>query len=119
MTNEEKKRRTKKIKSVRHLAQNIHKLRNAVRTDMRSDDERKRLTALAVALMDKTAERVGNEASARENGHFGVTGFRNNHVEVNGNNVKINYFFSSLGIYHLLAWNARLKNIFIIYPSYN
>jgi len=91
MTDEEKKRRTKKIKSVRHLAQNIHKLRNAVRTDLRSDDEKKRLTALAVALMDKTAERVGNESSAREHGHFGVTGFRNNHVEVNGNNVKIDY----------------------------
>ncbi len=91
MADEEKKRRTKKIKSVRHLAQNIHKLRNAVRTDLRSDDERKRLTALAVALMDKTAERVGNEASARENGHFGVTGFRSNHVEVNGNSVKVDY----------------------------
>ena len=57
---------------------------------MKSDDEKTRLTALAIALMDKTAERVGNEASAKE-GHVGVTGFKSGQVTVSGDTVTIKY----------------------------
>ena len=77
MKKEEQTRRKKKTESVRSLAQNIHKLRRKLTTDMKSDDEKIRLTALAIAIIDKTAERVGNEASAKA-GHVGVTGFKNN-----------------------------------------
>jgi len=90
MTPEEQTRRQKKCKSVRHLAENIHTLRSKVSKDLRSDDEKTRLTALAVALMDKTASRVGNDESAKS-GHFGVTGWRNKHVTVSGNTVTIKY----------------------------
>jgi DNA topoisomerase-1 len=90
LTKEEKNRRQKKIKSVRHLAENIHRLRSQVTKDLKSKDEKTRMTALAVALMDKTYERVGNDASAKD-GHFGVTGFQNQHVTVNGDKVTIKY----------------------------
>jgi DNA topoisomerase-1 len=90
MTTEEKTRRQKKTKSVRHLAENIQSLRNKVTRDLKSEDEKTRLTALAIALMDKTASRVGNSESAK-NGHFGVTGWRNKHVTVSGNTVTIKY----------------------------
>lgn len=90
MTTEEKTRRQKKTKSVRHLAENIRSLRNKVTRDLKSDDEKTRLTALAITLMDKTASRVGNSESAK-NGHFGVTGWRNKHISVNGNTVTIKY----------------------------
>ena len=45
-----------------------------------AEDEKTMLTALVIALMDKTAERVGNEESASESKHFGVTGFQKKHV---------------------------------------
>ena len=70
MTDEEKNRRRKKVEALRHMAKNIQRLRAQVNKDLKSDDEKTRLTALAVALMDKTAERVGNEESAKE-GHLG------------------------------------------------
>jgi DNA topoisomerase-1 len=90
MTKEEVARRQKKTKSVRKLAQSINGLRTKVTNDLKSSDEKVRLTALAVALMDRTAERVGNAASAKD-GHFGVTGWRNKHIKVNGNTVTIKY----------------------------
>jgi hypothetical protein len=90
MTPEEKTRREKKTRSVRKLAEEIHKLRSKVTKDLSSDDEKTRLTALAVALMDKTAERVGNDESASE-GHFGVTGWQGKHVTVDGDKITIKY----------------------------
>jgi len=90
MTKEEAVRRQKKTKSVRSLAQQIGTLRGRVRRDLRSKDEKIRLTALAVALMDKTAERVGNNASAKD-GHFGVTGWTKKHITISGNKVTLKY----------------------------
>jgi hypothetical protein len=90
MTREEQTRRKKKTESVRKLAGQIHQLRRRVTKDMKSGDEKTRLTALAVALIDKTAERVGNEQSAKE-GHVGVTGFKNGQVTVSGSTITIKY----------------------------
>lgn len=90
MTKEEQARRQKKTKAVRHLAQQIHKLRRKLTTDMKSDDEKTRITALAIAIMDKTAERVGNEASAKA-GHVGVTGFRADQMTISGNTITFKY----------------------------
>jgi len=98
MTDEEKVRRQKKTKSVRHLAGQIHKLRSKVTKDLKADDEKLRMTALAVAIIDKTAERVGNESSAKD-GHYGVTGFQNSHITVSGNEVSLKYVGKS-GVEH-------------------
>jgi hypothetical protein len=49
-----------------------------------------RLTALAVALMDETYERVGNEGSAKE-GHYGVTGWKVKHVKFSGSKATLSY----------------------------
>jgi len=98
MTEEEQARRQKKTRSVRKLAEQISSLRNRVTRDLKSDDERTKLTAFAVALMDKTAERVGNDESA-ENGHFGVTGWRSKHVTIDGDKVTLKYMGKS-GVDH-------------------
>jgi DNA topoisomerase IB len=90
MTQEEQTRREKKTRSVRKLAEEIHLLRSKVSNDLKSDDQKTRLTALAVALMDKTAERVGNDSSAKD-GHFGVTGWQGKHVAVEGNKITLKY----------------------------
>ena len=88
----------KKTVSVKKLAEQISGLRQKVTQDMKSDDEKLKLTATAVALMDCTAERVGNDASAKD-GHVGVTGFQKKHVSVTGNKVKLKYVGKS-GVKH-------------------
>lgn len=98
MTEEDKKRRTKKVQALRRLAENIQRLRNNVTRDLSSDDEKTALTALVVAIIDRTAERVGNESSAKE-GHFGVTGLRKKHVAIKGNQITLDYVGKS-GVKH-------------------
>lgn len=80
----------KKGGQIEHLSGEIQRLRYNVSTDLKSDDEKLALTALVVALMDKTAERVGNETSA-ENGHHGITGLKKRHVSIDGNKITLNY----------------------------
>jgi DNA topoisomerase-1 len=94
----EKKRSTKKVNAVKTLAENITSLRHNVTRDLRSEDERTRMTALVIALMDRTAERVGNDESA-QNGHFGVTGFKKKHISVDGERVLLKYVGKS-GVKH-------------------
>ena len=85
-----KKRWTKKKENIGALAHNIRSLRYNITRDLKSEDEKVFLTALAVALMDKTAERVGNEDSA-ENGHIGITGLRKKHIKIDGNTITLKY----------------------------
>ena len=95
---ESKKTHQKKVDSVKKMTENIESMRRKVRSDMKSDDEKLQLVALAVAVMDKTSERVGNEDSASD-GHFGVTGFRCKHVEISGSKVTLSYTGKS-GVEH-------------------
>ena len=97
-TKEDITRRRKKTVSVKKLAEQINGLRTKVTKDMKSDDEKTKLTATAVALMDCTAERVGNDSSASDD-HVGVTGFKKKNVTVTGNKVKLKYVGKS-GVEH-------------------
>jgi hypothetical protein len=97
-TKEEIVRRQKKTVSVKKLAEQIRGLRHKVTQDMKSSDEKDRLTAAAVAIMDCTAERVGNDSSAGS-GHVGVTGFKKRHVKIEGNKVFLSYTGKS-GVKH-------------------
>jgi len=87
---EEAARRQKKVKSLRTLAKNITGLRHKLAIDLKDKDEKVRLTALAISIIDKTAERVGNDDSAKD-GHFGVTGFRPKHIKVEGAKIRLKY----------------------------
>lgn len=80
----------RKKEGLRDLSQNMERLRRNVAKDMQSPDERTALTALIIAIMDKTAERIGNNNSAG-NGHFGVTGFNKDHVHIVGKKIHFNY----------------------------
>jgi len=95
---EQTNRRRKKTVSVKKLAEQMRGLRQKVTRDMKSDDEKLGLVATAVALMDCTAERVGNDASAAD-GHVGVTGFKKKNVTVSGSKVKLDYVGKS-GVRH-------------------
>jgi 8-oxo-dGTP pyrophosphatase MutT (NUDIX family) len=96
----------KKKDHIMQLASSLRKLRYNLSLDMKSDDEKTRLTALVIAIIDKTAERVGNEHSEEE-GHYGVTGFRKEHIKINGNRVSLEYTGKS-GVEHEKAFTDEL-----------
>ena len=86
-----------KAKKIEGLKKHIGDLRAKVKSDLKSDDPDKMLTALAVALMDETFERVGNDESAKD-GHFGVTGWQRKHISF-GKKTTITYVGKS-GVKH-------------------
>lgn len=88
----------KKKERIGELANGIRRLRHNVTLDLKSEDERTFLTALAIAIMDRTAERVGNDVSAK-NGHHGVTNFRKKHIKIDGNQITLQYVGKS-GVSH-------------------
>lgn len=92
------RRNTRKKKKVQLLERKISKLRTKLCRDLKLKDEKKRLTALAISLIDKTYERVGNEQSA-EDGHFGVTGWKRKHVRFGKGKAIISYVGKS-GVKH-------------------
>jgi hypothetical protein len=91
-------REKKKAERIERLRGSIDKLRSKVKKDLHSQDPEKTLVALAVALMDNTYERVGNEESAK-NGHVGVTGWCKKHVTFSSNGATIRYTGKS-GVKH-------------------
>lgn len=93
-----KKRDKEKAKRLENLRKNIGDLRKKVRSDLDSKDPEKRLTALAVALIDETYERVGNPDSADE-GHYGVTRWRAKHFDIKSNKATVSYIGKS-GVKH-------------------
>jgi DNA topoisomerase-1 len=92
------RRNAEKAKRLEGLSSNISKVRAQVKKDLQSSDRDRSLTALAVALIDETYERVGNEESAGE-GHFGVTGWKKTHISFGKGGAKIKYVGKS-GVKH-------------------
>lgn len=98
MEKELKKRWETKRESIYNLKSCIDKIKRHVREDLVSCNEKDRLTALVIRIMLYTSERVGNEESA-DNGHFGVTQFKNKHIKIQGNRIILDYVGKS-GVEH-------------------
>ena len=98
-------RNRRKAKRLEKLRKNIKHLRSQVKRDLTAEDPEKALTALAVGLMDATAERVGSNASAsgdlNEDGepHFGVTTWTKKHISFGKGGATIKYVGKS-GVKH-------------------
>jgi tRNA nucleotidyltransferase/poly(A) polymerase/2'-5' RNA ligase len=90
--NREKARRLDKLDS------QFPKLKKQVEKDIKAEDEKARQTALAVALINETYERVGNDESASK-GHYGVTGWLKKHITISGNSATVKYVGKS-GVKH-------------------
>ena len=69
----------KKRTAVNTLVASMQKIRYNVTKDLQSENDTTRLKALAVYLMDKSAERVGNAESAAD-GHHGITNLKKSHI---------------------------------------
>ncbi len=91
-------RNKEKAEQVEKLRKSISDLRAKVKSDLDAEDDKTRMSALAVALMDETAERVGNHESA-DDGHFGVTGWLKKHLTFGKDKATIKYVGKS-GVNH-------------------
>ncbi|GAC1392015.1 MAG: DNA topoisomerase IB [Ktedonobacteraceae bacterium] len=67
---------------------------------------REKVLATVVRLLDTTSMRIGNEEYARENGSFGLTTMRDNHVEIEGTNVQF-HFRGKSGKEHMIDVKDR------------
>ncbi len=52
---------------------------------------RERVLATVVDLLDRTLIRVGNDAYARENGSYGLTTLQDDHVDIEGNELRFTF----------------------------
>lgn len=89
------KRNKSKATRVANLAKSLTKLQNQIKKDISSDDEKTKLTALAISVIDQTYERVGNTQSARDLKHYGVTTLMKKHLTFSGNKAILNYIGKS------------------------
>lgn len=92
-------RNNQKADRIERFKSSLGKLRSKVEKDLHSKDTKTKLTALVVALIDHTYERVGNDESAEERGHFGVTGWQKQHVSMGKGKATIKYVGKS-GVKH-------------------
>jgi DNA topoisomerase IB len=93
------RRNNEKADRIEGFKSSLGKLRSKVEKDLQSKDTKTKLTALVVALIDHTYERVGNDNSAEERGHFGVTGWQKQHVSIGKGKATIRYTGKS-GVKH-------------------
>lgn len=103
----------KKRGRIELLANSIRSLRINVNKDLRTYiegvdgyKEKEGLTALIIAIMLKTGERVGNEDSCTK-GHYGTTYFKKSHVTVIGNKIHLDYVGKS-GTHHEKSFSDEL-----------
>ena len=90
------KRHKEKSEKVEKIRQNIDNLEKKIYSDLKGKENRE--VALAVALINHTYERVGNDESA-SNGHYGVTGWKKKHLSFKGDTATLKYTGKS-GVRH-------------------
>jgi DNA topoisomerase-1 len=90
----------------------LPKIRAAVARDLRSAGlSRRKVLAVAITLLERTAMRIGNEEYARANKSFGLTTLRARHVQVHGAKIKVR-FRGKTGREHSVTLNdARIAKI--------
>jgi DNA topoisomerase IB len=93
------KRNNDKANRIEKLRKSLDGLRKKVNGDLTSSNQKTKLIALVVALIDHTYERVGNDESAEEKGHFGVTGWQKQHISIGKGKATIKYTGKS-GVKH-------------------
>lgn len=81
-------RETAKFADLVPFGEALGDLRKAIDADLRRPDlGQDRVLALVLALLDRTAIRIGNESYARANKTFGLTTLRDKHVDITGSTV--------------------------------
>lgn len=70
----------------------LPRVRASVARDLRRPRlDRRKVTAIAVRLLDETGIRVGNDAYTRENRSFGLTTLRDRHARISTNGIELDF----------------------------
>lgn len=92
-----------KFERMREFGQALARIRAKVKRDLAVPvGSRASVLAALVRLLDTTLVRVGNDEYARENGSFGLTTLRNQHVAVKGARLRLRFRGKS-GVWHEVA----------------
>lgn len=90
----------------------LPRIRRAVSRDLgRRGMPKQKVLAAVVALLETTFIRVGNEEYAEENGSFGLTTLRNQHVQVLGDTLKFKFRGKSGQHHDIKIEDKRLAKI--------
>jgi DNA topoisomerase-1 len=116
----------KKRNSVYTLRENLNRLKSKVYKDLKSENEKQKLIATIIRIMINTSERVGNKKSS-ENGHFGVSQFRNKHLKVSGSLIELDYkgksgvdhskVFKDKTVADIIAEKKKQRNMYLFTTS--
>lgn len=68
----------------------LPRIREKIKTDLTSEEPRRRVYATAIALVDQAAMRIGNKQSEK-NDVFGLHNLNVKHLKLDGNNVELTY----------------------------
>ena len=101
-----------KFERLAEFADALPDLRGAVDADLRRPGlPPEKVVALVVHLLDETLIRIGNERYAEDNESFGLTTLRDDHVDIHGSTVELDFVGKS-GVAHTLRIDdARLARI--------
>ena len=94
------------------FGERLRTLRSQVDADLKQSGlPRRKVAALAVAVLDRTLIRVGNTAYADANESYGLTTLRTSHVEVNGSHVSLSFAGKGGADQHLAFSDRRLARL--------
>lgn len=87
-------------------------LRQQVEKDLRQKNlNEKKVIALVIYLLDKTAIRIGNSAYEKMYGSYGITTLKDKHVKIKGSKLKIRFNGKKGVLQDLEVTNARLARL--------
>ena len=96
-----------KYERMAQFAQALPAIRERVKADLALPGlSRQKVLATIVSLMEQTHIRFGNEKYVKENGSYGLTTFRNRHVEVEGSRVTFSFQGKSK-VHHTVSLQDR------------
>jgi DNA topoisomerase-1 len=89
------------------FAQALPAIRKRVKSDLALPElPREKVLATVVQLLETTAIRVGNDEYAKDNGSYGLTTMRNQHVKVEGSSLRFSFRGKS-GVRHAIDLKDR------------
>jgi len=101
-----------KFDSLPDFARALPRIRRRVAQDIAALRLTKaRVLAAVVQLMDQTFIRVGGERYRRTNGSFGATTLRNHHVDVNGEDISLDFRGKSGKRHRVQIQDRRVANV--------
>ncbi len=101
-----------KFDRMRAFGKALPRIRRVIERDLgRKGMPKRKLLAALVKLLETTYIRIGNEEYAEENGSFGLTTLRNQHVQVLGDTLKFKFRGKSGQHHEITVHDKRLASI--------